>query len=155
MPYYIKRHQIVNFYISVQKNALLRNSAIYLQQYDLSPQTLARLCRTYHEVHGCEKNSISKIQDGGPPTRYGPDLLHHQISRFLRRHPPCVCVFACHQHEPCKNGRTDRDAVWVDSSGPMEQHFKRECTGRIRRTIYARRRSSLMPNYLAICLIKF
>ena len=27
----------------------------------------------------------------------------------------------CHNHEPCKNDRTDRDAVWdVDSGGPKE-----------------------------------
>jgi len=30
-----------------------------------------------------------------------------------------VCV--CHSNEPCKNGSTDQDAVWVeDSGGPKE-----------------------------------
>jgi len=32
-----------------------------------------------------------------------------------------VGLFVCHSSEPCKNGWTDRDAVWVeDSGGPME-----------------------------------
>jgi len=32
-----------------------------------------------------------------------------------------VCWSACHTSEPCKNGWTDRDAVWVeDSGGPRE-----------------------------------
>jgi len=30
-----------------------------------------------------------------------------------------VCRSVCHDREPCKNGRTDQDAVWVvDSGGP-------------------------------------
>jgi len=33
----------------------------------------------------------------------------------------CVCVSADYYHELCKNGRTDRDAVWgVDSGGPKK-----------------------------------
>jgi len=32
-----------------------------------------------------------------------------------------VCLSVCHTSEPCKNGWTDRDVVWVeDSGGPME-----------------------------------
>jgi len=32
--------------------------------------------------------------------------------------PNCM---VCHSHEPCKNGWTDRDAIWVvDSGGPKE-----------------------------------
>jgi len=32
-----------------------------------------------------------------------------------------VCQSVCHDREPCKNGRTDRDAVWgMDSGGPKE-----------------------------------
>jgi len=32
-----------------------------------------------------------------------------------------VCLSVCHSNEPCKNGSTDRDAVWVeDSGGPKE-----------------------------------
>ena len=32
-----------------------------------------------------------------------------------------VCLSVCHDREPCKNGWTDRDAVWVvDSGGPNE-----------------------------------
>ena len=32
-----------------------------------------------------------------------------------------VCRPVCHTSEPCKNGCTDRDAVWVgDSGGPKE-----------------------------------
>jgi len=32
-----------------------------------------------------------------------------------------VCTSVCHSSEPCKNGWTDRDAVWVeDSGGPTE-----------------------------------
>jgi len=26
-------------------------------------------------------------------------------------------LLVCHTNEPCKNGRTDRDAVWVEHSG--------------------------------------
>jgi len=33
-----------------------------------------------------------------------------------------VRLSVCHDREPCKNCRTDRDAVWVvDSGGPKEQ----------------------------------
>jgi len=33
----------------------------------------------------------------------------------------CVCLTDGHVREPCKNGRTDRDAVWeTDSHGPKE-----------------------------------
>jgi len=32
-----------------------------------------------------------------------------------------VCRSVCHTSEPCKNGWTDRDAIWVeDSGGPKE-----------------------------------
>ena len=32
-----------------------------------------------------------------------------------------VCRSVCHDREPCKNGWTDRDAIWdVDSGGPKE-----------------------------------
>ena len=32
-----------------------------------------------------------------------------------------TCLSVCHSSEPCKNGWTDRDAVWVeDSGGPRE-----------------------------------
>jgi len=32
-----------------------------------------------------------------------------------------VCLSVCHTSEPCKNGCTDRDAVWVeDLGGPKE-----------------------------------
>ena len=28
-----------------------------------------------------------------------------------------VCLSVCHDREPCKNRRTDRDTVWVENSG--------------------------------------
>jgi len=28
-----------------------------------------------------------------------------------------ICLSVCHTSEPCKNGCTDQDAVWVDDSG--------------------------------------
>ena len=32
-----------------------------------------------------------------------------------------VCLSVCHSSEPCKNGWTDLDAIWVeDSVGPKE-----------------------------------
>jgi len=32
-----------------------------------------------------------------------------------------VGLFVCHSSEPCKNGRIDGDAIWVeDSDGPRE-----------------------------------
>jgi len=37
-----------------------------------------------------------------------------------------VCRSVCHTSEPCKNGCTDRDAVWVeDSGGPREPYIDR------------------------------
>jgi len=36
-----------------------------------------------------------------------------------------VCLSLCHTSEPCKNGYTARDAVWVEDSGsggPREGH---------------------------------
>jgi len=36
-----------------------------------------------------------------------------------------VCQSVCHTGEPCKNGRTDRGAVWVeDSGGPKEPRIR-------------------------------
>ena len=36
-------------------------------------------------------------------------------------YPPSgvVCRSVCHTSEPCKNGCTDRDAVWVGDSGGL------------------------------------
>jgi len=40
-----------------------------------------------------------------------------------------VCILVCHDSEPCKNGSTDRDAVWVvDTGGPQEPRIRRQCT---------------------------
>jgi len=33
----------------------------------------------------------------------------------------CRCVW--HSSEPCKNGWTDRDAVWVENSGGSKESF--------------------------------
>jgi len=30
-----------------------------------------------------------------------------------------VCRSFCHTSEPCKNGRTDPDAIWVEDSGGL------------------------------------
>jgi len=30
--------------------------------------------------------------------------------------------FVCHTSEPCKNGRTDQDAVWVEKLGGPKEH---------------------------------
>jgi len=36
-----------------------------------------------------------------------------------------VCLSVCHTSEPCKDGCTDRDAVWVqDSGGPKEPYIR-------------------------------
>ena len=35
-----------------------------------------------------------------------------------------VCRSVCHTSEPCKNGCTDRDAVWVEDSGGPKNHAK-------------------------------
>jgi len=43
--------------------------------------------------------------------------------RAVQRAPPTelVCRSVCHTSEPCKNGCTDRDAVWAeDLGGPKE-----------------------------------
>jgi len=50
----------VNFYISLEKR---KKIAISLQQYDRSPQNLARVKCAAHQ------NVILKIQDGGRPIR--------------------------------------------------------------------------------------
>jgi len=40
---------------------------------------------------------------------------------YCYRPSSVVCRYVCHTSEPCKNGWTDRDAVWVeDSGGPSE-----------------------------------
>jgi len=51
--------------------------------------------------------------------------LHH-CTMFI--HTACcyrpsnvVCRSACDNHEPCKNGWTDRDAVWVVDSGGLKE----------------------------------
>ena len=37
------------------------------------------------------------------------------------RQSSVICLLACNDNEPCKNGSTDRDAIWVvDSGGPKE-----------------------------------
>jgi len=33
-----------------------------------------------------------------------------------------VCLSVCHSSEPCKNGCTDRDALWVEDSGGPRNH---------------------------------
>jgi len=33
-----------------------------------------------------------------------------------------VCLSVCHTSEPCKNGYTDRDVVWVEDSGEPRNH---------------------------------
>jgi len=39
------------------------------------------------------------------------------------RQSSVVCQFVCRTSEPCKNGWTDRDAVWVeDSEVGLENH---------------------------------
>jgi len=36
-----------------------------------------------------------------------------------------VCLSVCHASEPCKNGCTDRAAIWVeDLGGPREPHIR-------------------------------
>ena len=50
---------------------------------------------------------------------------HHSTTyvdaAYCYRPSSMVCRSVCHTSEPCKNGCTDRDVVWVeDSSGPKE-----------------------------------
>jgi len=55
-------------------------------------------------------------------------LLSDRITRTT--YIGAVCCYwpsnvVCHTSEPCKNGWTDRDAVWVeDSGGPKEPHIR-------------------------------
>ena len=43
---------------------------------------------------------------------------------YCYRPSSVVCRSVCHSSESCKNGWTDRDAVWVmDSDGPKESHM--------------------------------
>jgi len=45
----------------------------------------------------------------------------HGYSLLLQTEYSMVCRSVCHSSEPCKNGLTDRDAIWVeDSNGPKE-----------------------------------
>jgi len=70
----------------------------------------------------------------------------------------------CHYHEPCKNGRTNRDALWVvNSGGPKEACIngesrlphekgqfwagKRQPTVKLGNTIHAQQWCSLLSNY--------
>ena len=36
-----------------------------------------------------------------------------------------VCRSVCHNSEPCKNGSTDRDAIWVEDSGGLKKPYIR------------------------------
>ena len=45
---------------------------------------------------------------------------------YCYRPSSVVCRSVCHSSEPCKNGSTDRNAVWVeDSGGPKEPSIRR------------------------------
>jgi len=45
-----------------------------------------------------------------------------------------VCLSVCHSNEPCKNGWTNRDAVWAEDSGrPKEARLRRESRSPIAR----------------------
>jgi len=44
---------------------------------------------------------------------------------YCYRQSSVVCLSVCHDHEPCKNCWTDRDAVWcMDSGGPKEPYIR-------------------------------
>jgi len=42
---------------------------------------------------------------------------HRSTAVYCYRPSSVVCRSLCHTSEPCKNGWTDRDAVWVEDSG--------------------------------------
>jgi len=47
------------------------------------------------------------------------------LAAYSYRPSSVVCRSVCHASEPCKNGWTDRDAVWVmDSGGPKETRIR-------------------------------
>jgi len=47
--------------------------------------------------------------------------LFYAASQYYIRSCSMVCHSVCHTSEPCRNGSSDRDAVWVeDSGGPKE-----------------------------------
>jgi len=41
---------------------------------------------------------------------------------YCYRPSSVVCLSICHSGEPCKNGSTDEDAVWVEDSGGAGNH---------------------------------
>jgi len=62
--------------------------------------------------------------------RHGAEWCRHTSSSttYIRSSDYCyrpnsvVCRSVCHNSEPCKNGTTDRDAVWVVDSGGLRKH---------------------------------
>jgi len=42
---------------------------------------------------------------------------------YCYRRISVVCHSVCHTSEPCKNGCSDRDAVWVEDSGEPKESF--------------------------------
>jgi len=76
------------------------------------------------------------------------------IVTVVARSVACVSVSVCvgYRVEQCKNGRTDRDAVWgrkADSHGPKEPCIRWNRGGHMNESI--RRRRGLLPNYSDTC----
>ena len=65
-----------------------------------------------------------------------PHCMHnidHRYSALLQTkwHGLCVCVCVCHDCEPCKNGRTDQEAIWGQTHVGQRNHvlcIRWECT---------------------------
>ena len=59
----------------------------------------------------------------GPPWRMDTNQQMRPIATGGVAWSVCLCLSVGHVREPCKNGWTDRDAVWVgDSGGPKEPY---------------------------------
>jgi len=59
----------------------------------------------------------------GPHVHIARTTYEHTVCCYRLSSVVCrsVCRYVCHTTEPCKNGGTDRDAVWVgESDGPKE-----------------------------------
>ena len=74
-------------------------------------------CGLGHGIMGVHISATLRIRLNRPCAA-AMRLMGHRLSSVVCR---SVCPSVCHTSEPCKNGWTDRDTVWVeDSGGPRE-----------------------------------
>jgi len=78
---------------------------------------------------GCYEDAARKLLSWNLSFRPHRTHCTHRCGLLTQilHHSSCVCVVSVCRHngEPCKNGRTDRDAVWsVDSCGPMNRMYR-------------------------------